>query len=166
MIIDKKPLLKENAEEVSKLAISSSSDIKKSINGENKDVEIVDNNNNIIQEIMESKTKFNFNCDNIKDLQPSKDLKPVIAKKKEGKEIKIVRESQKNDISSRIKGNSKNKDMASNRYKNNIFGLGLRALKNIKGKSNENIVITSKNINSKNDKFFEELKIRRMRGNK
>ena len=37
--------------------------------------------NNIIQDLMESKTKFDFKNTNIKDLRPTKDLKPVIAKK-------------------------------------------------------------------------------------
>jgi len=139
-IIEKKQLIKENEIEDSKLATYSSTDVKKNLNGENEEVKIVDNNNIIIQELMESKTKFNFRGVNIKDLESSKDLKPVIAKKKEGKEIKILRvsfsrESQKNDVASRIKGNSKNKDMSSNRYRNNVFGSGLKALKNIKEKA-------------------------------
>ena len=36
----------------------------------------------------------------------------------------------------------------------------------MKGKNKEKIVITSKNTNNKNDKFFEELKKKRMMGNK
>ena len=48
-------------------------------------MEIVDNNNNIIQELMESKTKFDFKKNSINDLRPTKDLKPVIAKKKKAK---------------------------------------------------------------------------------
>ena len=152
--------------------ISTSIDIKKGENGETDNVEIVDNNNNIIQELMESKTKFDFKKSSINDLRPAKDLKPVIAKKKESKEIKILREtfsreSQKNDLSK--SGVTINNDINSNRYKNNAFSSGLKTLKDIKGKK-EKIVITSKNTNSgtnaKNDKFFEELKMRRMMGNK
>ena len=73
--------------------LSTSTDLKKNESGENDNVEIVDDNNNIIQELMESKTKFDFKKTNIKDLKPKKDLKPVIAKKKENKEIKILRET-------------------------------------------------------------------------
>ena len=62
--------------------LSTSTDLKKNESGENDNVEIVDDNNNIIQELMESKTKFDFKKTNIKDLKPKKDLKPVIAKKK------------------------------------------------------------------------------------
>ena len=152
--------------------ISTPIDIKKGESGEIDNVEIVDNNNNIIQELMESKTKFDFKKSSINDLRPAKDLKPVIAKKKESKEIKILREtfsreSQKNDLSK--SGVTINNDINSNRYKNNVFSSGLKTLKDIKGKK-EKIVITSKNTNSgtnaKNDKFFEELKMRRMMGNK
>ena len=152
--------------------VSTSIDIKKGESGEIDNVEIVDNNNNIIQELMESKTKFDFKKSSINDLRPAKDLKPVIAKKKESKEIKILREtfsreSQKNDLSK--SGVTINNDINSNRYKNNVFSSGLKTLKDIKGKK-EKIVITSKNTNSgtnaKNDKFFEELKMRRMMGNK
>ena len=159
-----------NTSESTKL--STSIDIKKGESGEIDNVEIVDNNNNIIQELMESKTKFDFKKSSINDLRPAKDLKPVIAKKKESKEIKILREtfsreSQKNDLSK--SGVTINNDINSNRYKNNVFSSGLKTLKEIKGKK-EKIVITSKNINSgtnaKNDKFFEELKMRRMMGNK
>ena len=159
-----------NTSESTKL--STSIDIKKGESGEIDNVEIVDNNNNIIQELMESKTKFDFKKSSINDLRPAKDLKPVIAKKKESKEIKILREtfsreSQKNDLSK--SGVTINNDINSNRYKNNVFSSGLKTLKDIKGKK-EKIVITSKNTNSgtnaKNDKFFEELKMRRMMGNK
>ena len=159
-----------NTSESTKL--STSIDIKKGESGEIDNVEIVDNNNNIIQELMESKTKFDFKKSSINDLRPAKDLKPVIAKKKENKEIKILREtfsreSQKNDLSK--SGVTINNDINSSRYKNNAFSSGLKTLKEIKGKK-EKIVITSKNINSgtnaKNDKFFEELKMRRMMGNK
>ena len=152
--------------------ISTPIDIKKGESGEIDNVEIVDNNNNIIQELMESKTKFDFKKSSINDLRPAKDLKPVIAKKKESKEIKVLREtfsreSQKNDLSK--SGVTINNDINSNRYKNNVFSSGLKTLKDIKGKK-EKIVITSKNTNSgtnaKNDKFFEELKMRRMMGNK
>ena len=159
-----------NTSESTKL--STSIDIKKGESGEIDNVEIVDNNNNIIQELMESKTKFDFKKSSINDLRPAKDLKPVIAKKKENKEIKILREtfsreSQKNDLSK--SGVTINNDINSSRYKNNAFTSGLKTLKDIKGKK-EKIVITSKNTNSgtnaKNDKFFEELKMRRMMGNK
>ena len=159
-----------NTSESTKL--STSIDIKKGESGEIDNVEIVDNNNNIIQELMESKTKFDFKKSSINDLRPAKDLKPVIAKKKESKEIKVLREtfsreSQKNDLSK--SGVTINNDINSNRYKNNVFSSGLKTLKDIKGKK-EKIVITSKNTNSgtnaKNDKFFEELKMRRMMGNK
>ena len=154
--------------------VSTSIDLKKSDSGENENVEIVDNNNNIIQELMESKTKFNFSKNSINDLRPTKDLKPVIAKKKESKDIKILRESfsretQKNDNG--IKNSlysSKNSEISSTRYKNknNIFSSGFKTLKDIKGKKKEKVVITSKNTNQKNNTFFEELKMRRMMGNK
>lgn len=159
-----------NTSESTKL--STSIDIKKGESGEIDNVEIVDNNNNIIQELMESKTKLDFKKSSINDLRPAKDLKPVIAKKKENKEIKILREtfsreSQKNDLTK--SGVTINNDINSNRFKNNVFSSGLKTLKDIKGKK-EKIVITSKNTNSntntKNDKFFEELKMRRMMGNK
>ena len=122
---------------------------------------------------MESKTKFDFKKNSINDLRPTKDLKPVIAKKKESKEIKILRESfsretQKNDtgIGNKTIGVNRNNEMSSTRYKNNAFSSGLKALKDIKGKNLEKVVIKSKNTNQKNDKFFEELKMRRMMGNK
>ena len=43
---------------------------------------------------------------------------------------------------------------------------GGKTLKDIKGKNLEKVVIKSKNTNQKGDKFFEELKMRRMMGNK
>ena len=154
--------------------VSTSIDLKKSESLDIDSVEVVDNNNNIIQELMESKTKFDFKKSSINDLRPSKDLKPVIAKKKESKDIKILRESfskdkKGNDISNKNMGiSNKINDAGQNKYKNNIFSSGLKTLKDMKGKNKEKIVITSKNTNtnSKNDKFFEELKKKRMMGNK
>ena len=138
-------------------------------------MEIVDDNNNIIQDLMESKTKFDFKNTNIKDLRPTKDLKPVIAKKKESKEIKFLRETfskeekteKKNlNINNKIKLNSKNENLLnSNKYKKPMFSSGIKALKDIK-KNNEKIVIKSKNTNEKSDKFLEELKKKRIMGNK
>ena len=158
--------------------VSTSLDLKKSESGETDNIEIVDNNNNIIQELMESKTKFDFKKSSFNDLRPTKDLKPVIAKKKENKEIKKLRETfskdkQKKDNINNVGANKIN-DITSSRYKNNIFSSssGFKALKDIKGKNKEKIVITSKNANinsntnSKGDKFLEELKKRRMMGNK
>ena len=161
--------------------VSVSLDLKKSESGETDNIEIVDNNNNIIQELMESKTKFDFKKNSINDLRPAKDLKPVIAKKKENKEIKKLRETfskdkqKKDSINSSIGANKIN-DLTSSRYKNNnnpfSSSSGFKALKDIKGKNKEKIVITSKNANintntnSKGDKFLEELKKRRMMGNK
>jgi hypothetical protein len=157
--------------------LSTSTDLKKNESGENDNVEIVDDNNNIIQDLMESKTKFDFKNTNIKDLKPKKDLKPVIAKKKENKEIKILRETfakepEKNEIKNINNKNvaaSKNDNlMNSNKFKKGIFAPGIRGLKDMKGQ-NEKIVIKSKNINNKDikgDKFFEELKKKRMMGNK
>ena len=155
--------------------LSTSTDLKKNESGENDNVEIVDDNNNIIQDLMESKTKFDFKNTNIKDLRPTKDLKPVIAKKKESKEIKFLRETfskeEKNEkknlnINNRIKGNSKNENLVnSNKYKKPMFSSGIKALKDIK-KNNEKIVIKSKNTNEKSDKFLEELKKKRIMGNK
>jgi len=152
--------------------ISISIDLKKSESGETDNVEIVDNNNNIIQELMESKTKFNFNKTNINDLKPAKDLKPVIAKKKENKEIKILRETFSKDKKNYDLGNrgvdiNKKNEISSNRYNNNALSSGIKALKDIKGKNLEKVIIKAKNTNPKNgDKFFEELKMRRMMGNK
>ena len=151
--------------------LSTSIDLRKSENAENDNVEIVDNNNNIIQDLMESKTKFDFKKSSINDLRPAKDLKPVIAKKKENKEIKILREtfsreSQKNDINAKTLGVTKNNDLTSSKYKKNVYSSGLKTLKDIKEKNMEKIVITSKDTNKKGDKFFEELKMRRMMGNK
>ena len=158
--------------------VSTSLDLKKSQSGETDNIEIVDNNNNIIQELMESKTKFDFKKSSINDLRPAKELKPVIAKKKENKEIKILRETfskdkqKKDNINNNIGANKIN-DLSSSRYKNNPFSSssGFKALKDIKGKNKEKIVITSKNTNvnpntTKGDKFLEELKKRRMMGNK
>jgi len=158
--------------------LSTSTDLKKNESGENDNVEIVDDNNNIIQELMESKTKFDFKKTNIKDLKPKKDLKPVIAKKKENKEIKILRETfskeqGKNEIkniNNRNIGASKNDNLAnSSKFKKGMFSSGIRTLKDMKGK-NEKIVIKSKNTKDikehKGDKFFEELKKKRMMGNK
>ena len=150
--------------------LSTSTDLKKNESGENDNVEIVDDNNNIIQDLMESKTKFDFKNTNIKDLRPTKDLKPVIAKKKESKEIKFLRETfskeEKNEkknlnINNKIKLNSKNENLLnSNKYKKPMFSSGIKALKDIK-KTNEKIVIKSKNTNEKSDKFLEELKKKR-----
>ena len=150
--------------------LSTSTDLKKNESGENDNVEIVDDNNNIIQELMESKTKFDFKKTNIKDLKPKKDLKPVIAKKKENKEIKILRETfskeqGKNEIkniNNRNIGASKNDNLANSaKFKKGMFSSGIRTLKDMKGK-NEKIVIKSKNTKDikehKGDKFFEELK--------
>ena len=179
-IEDKKEI---NITESTKL--STSTDFKKNESDENDNVEIVDDNNNIIQELMESKTKFDFKNTNIKDLKPKKDLKPVIAKKKESKEIKILREtfskeSEKKEIKNinnkSINASKNDNLMSSNKFKKGTFGTGIRALKDMKVK-NEKIVIKSKNINSNNkerkehkdnkeDKFFEELKKKRMMGNK
>ena len=157
--------------------LSTSTDLKKNESGENDNVEIVDDNNNIIQDLMESKTKFDFKNTNIKDLRPTKDLKPVIAKKKESKEIKILRETfSKEDkketknigINNKIKGSTKNDNLLNNnvnKYKKGMFSSGIKALKDIK-KNNEKIVIKSINSNPKTDKFFEELKKKRIMGNK
>ena len=158
--------------------LSTSTDLKKNESGENDNVEIVDDNNNIIQELMESKTKFDFKKTNIKDLKPKKDLKPVIAKKKENKEIKILRETfskeqGKNEIkniNNRNIGAAKNDNLANSaKFKKGMFSSGIRTLKDMKGK-NEKIVIKSKNTKDikehKGDKFFEELKKKRMMGNK
>ena len=158
--------------------LSTSTDLKKNESGENDNVEIVDDNNNIIQELMESKTKFDFKKTNIKDLKPKKELKPVIAKKKENKEIKILRETfskeqGKNEIkniNNRNIGASKNDNLANSaKFKKGMFSSGIRTLKDMKGK-NEKIVIKSKNTKDikehKGDKFFEELKKKRMMGNK
>lgn len=158
--------------------LSTSTDLKKNDSGENDNVEIVDDNNNIIQDLMESKTKFDFKKTNLKDLKAKKDLKPVIAKKKESKEIKILRETfsketEKNTIKNPINkglGGSKNDNlMNSNKFKKGLFTSGIRTLKDMKGK-NEKIVIKSKNVKEtkdhKGDKFFEELKKKRMLGNK
>ena len=61
---NKKTDLKESISSISNnnesTKVSTSIDLKKSESGETDNVEIVDNNNNIIQELMESKTKFNF----------------------------------------------------------------------------------------------------------
>ena len=56
--------------------------------------------------------------------------------------------------------------MTQYKNKNNVFSSGFKTLKDIKGKNVEKMVIKAKNTNSKNDKFFEELKMRRMMGNK
>ena len=170
-IEDKKEI---NITESTKL--STSTDFKKNESGENDDVEIVDDNNNIIQELMESKTKFDFKKTNIKDLKPKKDLKPVIAKKKESKEIKILRETfsketekkEIKNINNKIIGPPKNDNSA--KFKKGMFSSGIRTLKDMRVK-NEKIVIKSKNTtkehkDNKSDKFFEELKKKRMMGNK
>ena len=156
--------------------LSTSTDLKKNESGENDNVEIVDDNNNIIQELMESKTKFDFKKTNIKDLKPKKDLKPVIAKKKENKEIKILRETfskeaekkEIKNINNKIIGPPKNDN--STKFKKGMFSSGFRTLKDMRVK-NEKIVIKSKNTtkehkDNKGDKFFEELKKKRMMGNK
>ena len=156
--------------------LSTSTDLKKNESGENDNVEIVDDNNNIIQELMESKTKFDFKKTNIKDLKPKKDLKPVIAKKKESKEIKILRETfsketekkEIKNINNKIIGPPKNDNSA--KIKKGMFSSGFRTLKDMRVK-NEKIVIKSKNTtkehkDNKGDKFFEELKKKRMMGNK
>ena len=174
---DKKDnIITNNITESTKL--STSTDLKKSENGENDNVEIVDDNNNIIQELMESKTRFDFKKTNIKDLKPKKDLKPVIAKKKESKEIKILRETfskeqGKNEIkniNNRNNAGSKNDNLINSaKFKKGIFSSGIKTLKDMKGK-NEKIFIKSKNTKEikehKGDKFFEELKKKRMMGNK
>ena len=164
----------ESTKESTKL--STSTDLKKNESGENDNVEIVDDNNNIIQELMESKTKFDFKKTNIKDLKPKKDLKPVIAKKKENKEIKILRETfskeaekkEIKNINNKIIGPPKNDNSA--KIKKGMFSSGFRTLKDMRVK-NEKIVIKSKNTtkehkDNKGDKFFEELKKKRMMGNK
>ena len=120
---------------------------------------------------MESKTKFDFKNTSINDLKPAKDLKPVIAKKKENKEIKILRETFTKDKKKNEQGNktldiNKKSDIASNRYKNNALGSSIKGLKDIKGKNLDKVVIKAKNTNSKGDKFLEELKMRRIMGNK
>ena len=55
--------------------VSTSIELKKSESGETDIVEIVDNNNNIIQDLMESKTKFDFTKSSINDLRPAKEIK-------------------------------------------------------------------------------------------
>ena len=171
---DNNLILLNNMTESTKL--STSTNLKKNDSGENDNVEIVDDNNNIIQELMESKTKFDFKKTNIKDLKPKKDLKPVIAKKKENKEIKILRETfskeaekkEIKNINNKIIGPPKNDNSA--KIKKGMFSSGFRTLKDMRVK-NEKIVIKSKNTtkehkDNKGDKFFEELKKKRMMGNK
>ena len=172
---EKKYIINNNTESTK---LSTSTDLKKSESGENDNVEIVDDNNNIIQELMESKTKFDFKKTNLKELKGKKDLKPVIAKKKENKEIKILRETFSKETEKKDNKNINNKVivgprndnlMNSNKFKKGMFSSGIRTLKDMKGK-NEKIVIKSKNIKDtkdhNGDKFFEELKKKRMMGNK
>ena len=167
---EKKYIINNNTESTK---LSTSTDLKKSESGENDNVEIVDDNNNIIQELMESKTKFDFKKTNLKELKGKKDLKPVIAKKKENKEIKILRETFSKEREKKddkiIVGPRNDNLMNSNKFKKGMFSSGIRTLKDMKGK-NEKIVIKSKNIKDtkdhKGDKFFEELKKKRMMGNK
>ena len=167
---EKKYIINNNTESTK---LSTSTDLKKSESGENDNVEIVDDNNNIIQELMESKTKFDFKKTNLKELKGKKDLKPVIAKKKENKEIKILRETFSKETEKKdnkiIVGPRNDNLMNSNKFKKGMFSSGIRTLKDMKGK-NEKIVIKSKNIKDtkdhKGDKFFEELKKKRMMGNK
>ena len=138
-------------------------DIKKPVNGNaDEEIAIVDNNNNIIQDLMESKTKFDFHKAGLSELQPAnaKDLKPVITKRRESKDIKSLRESFNKESP------DKKKNMLGNNEKKNpiIFNSGIKTLKDIKNK-NEKIFIKSKNSNNvKNDKFVEELRARRLNG--
>ena len=140
-------------------------DIKKPVNGNaDEEIAIVDNNNNIIQDLMESKTKFDFHKAGLSELQPVKDLKPVITKRRESKDIINLRESFNRESPDKKKG----KILLSNnpeKKSKNMFNSGIKTLKDIKNKNMEKIYIKSKNTNNNtNDKFLEELRARRLNG--
>ena len=144
-----------------------SENVKKPVIGnEDEEIAIVDNNNNIIQDLMESKTKFNFNKAGLSELQPAnaKELKPVITKRRESKDIKSLRESFNKESPDK----KKNKNCLANKTENknqNMFNSGIKTLKDIKNKNMEKIFIKSKNTNNvKNDKFLEELRAKRING--
>ena len=139
--------------------------LKKTVSGNaDEEIEIVDNNNNIIQDLMESKTKFDFHKAGLSELQPVKDLKPVITKRRESKDIINLRESFNRESPDKKKG----KILLSNnpeKKSKNMFNSGIKTLKDIKNKNMEKIYIKSKNTNNNtNDKFLEELRARRLNG--
>ena len=157
---------------------------------------VFENNNNVLYntegnikgksgkaELLGTKTKFDFSI-NLNELQANKDLKPIITKRKENKDIQLLRDSfTKNSMNTT--GNSSelfksNKFSNSSMQSNTVlegsekrgFGFnqletpttGLKLIKNIREKNLGKIL--TKGRNTKNDKFFEELKNRRFTGNK
>ena len=118
-----------------------------------------------------TKTKFDFtiSLNEFKNSQDMNNLKPVVIKKKENKEIQLLRQSFS-------RGWTDNKGNNLNRYKSNekkfeaapgftVFSknegctTGIRCLKGLRNKQFE-----KHNFKGENNKFFEELKNRRFIG--
>lgn len=122
-----------------------------------------------IQQFFGNKSKFNLNL-NLNELHSKevKDLKPVVIKKKENKEIKMLRESFYKDSQKASSNATSTNDLFNSHKSNNATGptTGIKLFKNIQNKNLDKVVIKSKDPKSKNDKFLEELRARRLAGNK
>ena len=134
-----------------------------------------------------TKTKFDFNV-NLNELQANKDLKPVITRRKENKEIQLLRDSftkssmnttgNSSDLFKSNKFCNSNSNSKTNTicdgesvekggFNFNKLGTPITGLKLIKNIRNRNLdKIITKGKHTKNDKFFEELKNIRLTGNK
>ena len=143
-------------------------------------------NNNAKVDFCGTRTKFDFNV-NLNELQANKDLKPIVTKKKENKEIKLLRDSftkgsmnSTGNSSDLFKGHKccnchcnsrvntindvENRKSGFNFNKIEAPNTGVKFLKDIKNKNLDKIVMKGKI--PKNDKFFEELKNIRLTGKK
>ncbi len=118
-----------------------------------------------------TKTKFDFtiSLNEFKNNQEMNNLKPVITKKKENKEIQLLRQSfsrgwtdNKGINFNRQKSNEKKFEAAPSFTffsKNEVPTTGIRCLKGLRNKQFE-----KNNFKGENNKFFEELKNRRFIG--
>ena len=169
--------------------ISDNNTIKENIevintNDNNSNFVLINNSNNNINSVNSStvnfsdtnnstKTKFDFSI-NLNEFKNNKDLnnlKPIITKKKENKEIQLLRQSfsrggmnTTGNNFNRYKSNEKKFEPAPgfNYFsKNDGPTTGIRCLQGLRNKQFEKI-----NFNKGDNKFFEELKNRRFIGNK
>ena len=151
-------------------------------NADNNNLNYISTNNSNLNSINSStinftdtnnttKTKFEFNI-SLNEYKNNKDLnlKPVITKKKENKEIELLRQSFSRGMNSTRNNLNKYKTNNEKKFetgpgfnfftKNDGPTTGIKCLKGLRNKQFEKI-----NFNKGENKFFEELKNRRFIGN-
>ena len=166
---------KNNEENIIKENIISSNNTENNVNETSRNNSNINSINsstiNFSETNTTTKTKFDFtiSLNEFKNIQDMNNLKPVITKKKENKEIQLLRQSfsrgwtdNKGSNSNRYKSNEKKFEAAPGFIpfsKNEGCTTGIRCLKGLRNKQFE-----KNNFKGENNKFFEELKNRRFIG--